>query len=219
MLQNLAARGKPSATPYNRRVPQFKHLTLIALLADLILAAAFTLFAGALDFPAVVPCMFPPLQRLLIACVALFGLDLAILPRLGTPNLTSLALILSGIALAAYWIGSYGLSPISFGRTGPGTVSGFRITRPDSAPYVAILGEVVVAPSGSPIEIQPVALPDVAISCYWQSAIGGMFDDPESCDVAYQAPAGTAFDVLDLLARPDCGLPERSLRLKVSILP
>ncbi len=123
------------------------------------------------------------------------------------------------VCLIAAWLGSYQFSPLAYGTSGPPVVSGFRIIRLGIEIYVPATGETLPVPSAEPVGLEPLMLPSLDTTCQWYSENGGAIDDPSSCDMAYEAPRGSSYDVLRLLVRPACALPETSIAVRISIEP
>lgn len=189
------------------------------MLFNAIVAGAFYLGARGLGIANLIPCVYPPYAGAIIGSILTVAIDVALLPRIGVAYLAWCVAALGCLSAAAFWMGSYRWSPIGYGRGGPDLVSAFRVTQSDRPPYMTSPRQVIVAIEGTPIEIEPILLPGLHPPCQWNSDHGGAIDDRSSCDIAYEPPAGSAYDVLRLLVRPACGLPERAAKINVSIAP
>ena len=122
------------------------------------------------------------------------------------------------IIALALWLGSYSLSPLGFAQARIPLVSGFWVTRAQRPQSWVMPRQVVTMAEGSAIGIQTVLLPAPA-SCRWLASNGGSFEDPTSCDTAYEPSRGATFDILRLDVEPACGLPPTVTELRVSVLP
>ncbi len=169
--------------------------------------------------PTLIPCIAPPFGSALVACGFALILDLVILPRLRLDHPRMAAILLGVLAMLLAWFGLYPISPLGFGRNPRPIIEGFRILRYGRPPSVVGQRDVVSVTAGSMMAIEPMELPGVQVACHWYSVAGGAFDDPDSCDVAYVAPADRTFDYLRVLARPSCGLPNDEAELRASIEP
>ncbi len=196
-----------------------RNMTLRAVLTNIAVGAIVITGAEALHSPSLIPCFDRTLRNLLSACATLLLVDLAIPPRIGLVGTASLLMALGILGAVAVWLGAYQISPLRFGSGGPPIVGGFRVTRSEREPTMTDLGQVVVIAAHSTVEIKPITLPGASVACRWRSANSGSIDDPANCDVAYQPPAGLTYDVLSLLVRPDCGLPDHVAEIKFSIAP
>jgi hypothetical protein len=194
-------------------------MTLRAVLINLAVGATVFTGAEAPRFPSLIPCFDKTSQNLLLACATLLRVDLAIPPRIGRVRTASFFTGLGILGAVAIWLGAYQISPLGFGRGGPPIVGGFRVTRSERQPIMTDPGQLVVMAADSTVEIEPTTLPGASVACRWRSSNSGSIDDPASCDLAYQPPAGLTYDVLSLLAQPDCGLPDHVAEIKFSIAP
>ncbi len=169
--------------------------------------------------PALIPCFAPPFESTTVACGFAVILDLVVLPKMGLGEVRIAATLVSILAALSAWLGLYPISPLGFGRDARPVIEGVRIIRYGRPLSVVGLRQPVTVPAGSAVEIEPIALAGVQVACHWYSAAGGAFDDLDSCDVAYVAPADRTFDYLRVLARPSCGLPQDDTELRTSIEP
>ncbi len=123
-----------------------------------------------------------------------------------------------GLALLSLWLGTYSISPLGFSNGRIPFAQGFALTRSMRADLQVASGSTVQLANGSTAAIRPMTLP-VNENCIWQSSNNGKFDDTESCNIAYIPPANSSFDIVKVLIRPSCNLPEAREELKVVVLP
>jgi hypothetical protein len=171
-----------------------------------------------LPIPMIIPCTDPLAQDLLLALSV--SLIIQVIIRHGNFPINSspvwVALLLIG--LSVLWLGSYPFSPLGFSSGRIPVLRGFNVTKFARRPFTLDSGERITVTSHSLTYIKAITQ-QVDESCYWASMEGGEFDDPTSCEVAYRAPGGADHDVLKLLVKPSCKLPDAHGEIRVSILP
>ncbi len=188
-------------------------------LTQLVIWLSTFLGSGKLQASSLVPCVNPSFAQASFGFAALVLLNAVLLSWLHRPVTAWAGAALLVLCIFSLWMGAYGLSPLSYGRGGIPVLSGFRLTRFGLRSYHAATGAIVVTRAGSPMEIEPILLANAGTDCQWHSDNGGAIDAPSSCDIAYEAPPGVTYDVMHLHVQTDCGLPEISAELRLSIAP
>ena len=186
---------------------------------DAAIAVSTFLGAGALRAPSLIPCFEGRLQYVLLVCPLLAMLDIALPPKIDLAGTVRVFLSVGTLGAIAAWFGFYQVTPLRFGGRGAPVMEGFRLTKSQRQPIIVAPGQVVLLAKGSTVAIEPIIQSGVGAACQWRSTNRGSIDDPASCDIAYRPPARLTYDVLNVLALPECGLPKQIGRIKISIAP
>ncbi len=180
------------------------------------------LFAGLRIIPIsqLFQCTYPAAQSLSLALA--LAATLVILFWVFTKSFRASRFLVAGIdaglILLAMWLGTYSISPLGFSSGRISMVQGFVVMRSMRPDLQVASGGIVNLANGSTSEIRAVTLP-VSENCVWNSTNGGTFDSLNSCDIAFIPPANSDLDILRVLIRPSCNLPETSEELRVVVLP
>ena len=191
-------------------------LVLWILANTLILGILLFLF-NALPLPTIIPCTYPPAQNLALAIIILWIFQPLLILKTGRARFKLALIVYPLLLVLLLWLGSYTFSPLGFSNGRIPVLRGFLITRSLTPPIAIASGEIVTITGGSIIGIRSTTLP-VALSCFWASANGGVFDDPRTCNPDYSAPP-SGFDVLKLAIQPGCHLPLALGEIKIAIMP
>jgi len=195
-----------------------KNLILMALLGNLALSAI--LFCGFyfLPLPQLFPCTHPLVENFILAiCVALI-VEYFIFKKYKTDSYFWILVLDIILILAAFWLGTYSISPLGFSSGRISMAQGFVLTRSMRPDMKIASGETINAVGGSPIAIRAIMLP-FNRHCFWVSTKGGALDDSGNCDIVFMPPSDSTYDLLKVLIQPACHLPEIQENIKVIILP
>jgi hypothetical protein len=187
------------------------------ILANALILGILLFLFNALPLPTIIPCTYPLAQNLALALIMLWIFQAILIPKSGQARSKPALIVYPLLLLLLLWLGSYPFSPLGFSNGRIPVLHGFVITRPLRPPVAITSGEIVTITGGSIMGIRSTTLP-VDLSCFWESANGGAFDDPRTCNPDYYAPPA-GFDVLKVDIQPGCHLPNALGEIKIAILP
>lgn len=196
--------------------PQPNRVLLVSILTSLALISISYVALNRFLGPGMIPCTEPRAERLALSLGVGLVVQLVFVRWL-RPSF--IAAVLAGhlvLMLLTLWLGAYAISPLGYSSGQLPNLRGFLIIRANRSSIIGS-AEVISLKRGSAVGIHP-QLIDPASSCAWISAAGAALDGPFSCDLVY-IPPNAEHDVLRLLIRSSCGLPDSSGRINVSILP
>jgi hypothetical protein len=171
-----------------------------------------------MQLPAWLSCVHPSVWDAILVLITVGVLHAALLWMHRLRGGPAVLLVYPAIILLALWLGSYRSSPLGFSTGRIPLLNGFLIRKPQMAPSFIRRNEVVSVAAGAPIGIQAILLPGPS-TCIWASTTGGIFDDPNNCDTAYESAPAARYDVLRLHITSACGLPAVSGQIRISVLP
>jgi hypothetical protein len=211
----------------------------ISIIANTLIIGFFFILFSYWSLPSLLGCFDPSAQNFLSALFALLTLHLfsgaisnlntgpiGFYPKqffeiLGTKilmrNYKIGLFVFVMLALLAYWLASYTVSPLNFPQDDIPVLAGFVVKTDNN------LGDIgpnqVVSIKGSS-QTSLIAVTDpLNARCMWSSANGGSFKTPSNCETTYIPPLDESVDLLQIQIRSACQFQESYGHLRINILP